>query len=131
MNPVYQWVDLLDRLNQTTGSWGVISFGYDAVGNRVSKSVEGGSTVTYSYDSLDRLVSATGLGFDWDGNGNLLYMSDGLYEWNYSYDSLNRLTGVQRDGVLSSLHLMFMMLVGEEYVHGTRLMELLIMFTVV
>jgi RHS repeat-associated protein len=74
------------------------------VGNRLSKSVEGGSTVIYSYDSLDRLVSATGMGFGWDGNGNLLYMGDGLYEWNYSYDSLNRLTRVQRDGVLSSVY---------------------------
>jgi RHS repeat-associated protein len=96
--------DMLDRLNSSSGPWGIISFGYDGVGNRVSKSVEGGSTISYSYDSLDRLVSATGMGFNWDGNGNLLYMGDGLYEWNYSYDSLNRLTGVQRDGVLFSVY---------------------------
>jgi len=64
---------------------------YDAVGNRLSRSVEGGSTVTYAYDCMDWIVSATGLGFDWDCNGNMIYRHDGVNAWNYTYDSVDRL----------------------------------------
>jgi YD repeat-containing protein len=76
--------------NQTTGPWGTVSYGYDPVGNRLSKSVQGGSTISYAYDNMDRLVSATGLGFAWDDNGNMVYKNDGTYAWNYTYDTLNR-----------------------------------------
>ena len=96
--------DLLDRLTQTMGPWGTVSYAYDSVGNRLSKSVEGGSTVSYTHDNMDRLVSATGMGFDWDSNGNMIYMDDGVLEWNYTYDPLNRLTRVLKDDSLSAIY---------------------------
>ena len=85
-------------------SWGTVSYGYDAVGNRLSKIVQGGPTTSYTYDNRDRMLTATGMGFDWDDNGNMLYRDDGVYEWNYKYDSLNRLTRVVMDDVLSAIY---------------------------
>jgi YD repeat-containing protein len=96
--------DLLDRLNETVGSWGAIGYVYDAVGNRLTRSVEGGSTVTYAYDCMDRIVSVTGLVFDWDCNGNMVYMHDGVNAWNYTYDPVDRLKRVYKDDVLSSVY---------------------------
>ena len=81
-----------------------LTYGYDAVGNRLSKS-NGGSTITYTYDSMDRMLTATGLGFDWDDCGNMIYKHDGVYAWNNTYDTLNGLTGVQKDGALSTLYI--------------------------
>lgn len=74
------------------------------MGNRLSKAVQGGSTVTYTYDEMDRISSASGLGFDWDGNGNMVYKHDGVYAWNYTFDALNRLKRVEKDGGLSALY---------------------------
>jgi succinate dehydrogenase/fumarate reductase flavoprotein subunit len=39
-----------------------------------------GSTTSYTYDSMNRLTGATDTGFDWDGNGNMVYMDDGVYK---------------------------------------------------
>lgn len=44
------------------------------------------------------------MGFDWDSNGNMVYKHDGAYAWNYTFDTLNRLTAVHKDGVLSALY---------------------------
>ncbi len=92
----YYTYDLLDRLNSTVGPWGIIDYSYDPVGNRLSKSVQGGSTVTYTYDCMDRIIFASGLGFDWNANGNMVYKHDGVTAWNYTYDPLNRLTRVEK-----------------------------------
>jgi RHS repeat-associated protein len=74
------------------------------VGNRLSKAVQGGSTVTYSYDSVNRLVSATGMGFTWDDNGNLLTWDDGIDDWTYRYDPEDRLINVKKNGDLSAVY---------------------------
>ena len=50
----------------------------------------------HAYDSMNRLTQATGMGFDWDADGNLLYMHDGSDAWNYTYDPEDRLTGIAR-----------------------------------
>ena len=51
---------------------------------------------------MDRLTSATGLGFNWDSNGNMLYRHDGVNAWNYTYDPVNRLKTAMKDGVVSA-----------------------------
>ena len=99
-NETYTY-DLVDRLTASSGPWGSIGITYDAVGNRLSKSV-GASTVSYTYDVMDMIVSATGVSFTWDGNGNMLTWDDGADEWGYRYDQLNRLVGVDRDGAASA-----------------------------
>ena len=97
--------DLLDRLVSSGGGWGTRYYGYDALGNRLTLNTKGSaSNVTYTYDNMDRLVSASDMGFDWDSNGNILYWDDGVNEWDYSYDALNRLTQVQKDDSLSAVY---------------------------
>lgn len=66
---------------------------YDPVGNRLSKTEDGGIT-TYTYDANDRLLSTAGAevsSFSYDLNGNTLSKNglDGLT--SYSYDAENRL----------------------------------------
>lgn len=111
--------DLLDRLNSTVGPWGSISYGYDAVGNRLSRSMQGGGTTSYTYDNMDRLVSATGLGFNWDSNGNIVCKHDGVDAWNYTYDPLNRLIRVRK--MVSCLLFTHMMLMDGVSGRGTVL----------
>ncbi len=62
--------------------------------------VEGGTSTSYSYDCMNRLTSATGMGFDWDKNGNMVYMHDGSDAWNYTYDPENRLISVKKNDAL-------------------------------
>ena len=45
------------------------------------KSVSEWGTICYSYDSVNRLTSATGMSFDWGGNGNMLYWLNGAVEY--------------------------------------------------
>ena len=60
--------------------------------------VAGQATTGYTYDSMNRLTQATGMGFDWDADGNLLYMHDGSDAWNYTYDPEDRLKGILKNG---------------------------------
>ena len=88
---VYEY-DQLDRLIYSSGPWTSMNFTYDALGNRLTKTQ--GSTTSYSYDSVNRLTSATGMSFDWDDNGNMMYWLNGNDAWNYTYDLFDRLTRV-------------------------------------
>src|SRR5262249_17792109 len=78
--------DALDRLKtaNSAGSWGALSFGYDPLGNRTSKIVNGANT-TYTYDTASkRLVSATGAesaSYGYDDNGNMRTDSFGTYTY--------------------------------------------------
>ena len=98
----YFGYDLLDRLNSTVGEWGNVAYAYDAVGNRVSKNVQGGVNTSYGYSCMNELTQATGMGFLWDGSGSLTYMSDGRDTWNYSYGPLDRLHKVYLNDSLTA-----------------------------
>ena len=64
--------------------------------------VAGQATTDYTYDSMNRLAQATGMGFDWDPNGNLLYKHDGSDAWNYNYDPEDRLIGILKNDAFLS-----------------------------
>ena len=96
--------DGLYRLESATGSYGVLDYGLDGSGNRLSKTrQEGGSTIadTYSYEAgSQRLLSVESLldgvlsgsrSFSYDQNGNplLLTAADGR-ELTYVYGDHNR-----------------------------------------
>jgi YD repeat-containing protein len=66
------------------------AYTYDAVGNRLQLTRDGGQVTNYAYDAADRLTSVNGVGYTWDDNGNLL--SDGVR--TYSYDAADRLIAV-------------------------------------
>jgi RHS repeat-associated protein len=100
------------HLNQTT------SYGYDGVGNLLSKQNPGGSCTgnasgctTYTYDAANQLTSITysdGItpnvsNIRYDGDGQRIAMSDGSGNWSWQYDSLHRLTSVTegRNGTIA------------------------------
>jgi RHS repeat-associated protein len=56
----------------------------------------------YTRDDLDRIVSATGMGFTWDDNGNLVTWDDGSDDWAYRYDSENRHIKVKVNGAAAA-----------------------------
>ena len=81
---------------------------YDAAGNVVGAE-SGESRVQISYDALNRPIQevhankaanlTTSIGYAYDANGNLISLSlasnPQSYQWQYSYDSLNRLTSIR------------------------------------
>lgn len=69
------------------------SISYDAFGNRISVT-EGGSTVSYSYDSANRVVSSSaGESWGYDGVGNTVYYRSRQGEvTSTDYDAENRST---------------------------------------
>jgi len=96
INTETYWYDTLDRLTSSSGPWGSISYTYDAVGNRLTKT-EGG-TINYEYGACNRLTQAGSATYSYDANGNLATKNDGTNSWTYSYDYENRLTQVKKNG---------------------------------
>jgi len=82
--------DALDRLEQGTGPWSILSWTYDPNGNRLSQ--QNGSTVTYSYQG-NRLATVTNGGvatYQYDPAGNTTF--DGTR--TLVYNQAQRLTRV-------------------------------------
>lgn len=81
-----------------------ISYTYDSVGNRLTRTDSGG-TINYAYDSNDRLLSEDGIIYTYDDNGNILRGTDGVDTTNYTYDYENRLISVQTpDSVIDYIY---------------------------
>jgi RHS repeat-associated protein len=77
-----------------------ITFGYDAKGRKASYTLEGGQSVSYTYDFLDRLVTiqkgTQTFTYTYSGASPLvqsLIRPNGSHT-EYQYDTLNRLTGL-------------------------------------
>lgn len=103
----YQYDSLyrLTRESVTAGAAPVYenTFTYDPVGNRLSQQrtvTSGASTIHYTYDDRDRLLTEGGATYSWDANGNLTAKSaaDGAV---YVWDPDNRLIQVTKtDGTV-------------------------------
>ena len=86
--------DPLGRLTgEVGGIAGTLSYTYDAVGNRLSKTVNGVS-VGYTYNANDWMKSEGAKPFDYDANGNTVY-ADGQ---TLQYDWQDRLMSTQNGG---------------------------------
>ncbi|HSJ53123.1 MAG TPA: RHS repeat-associated core domain-containing protein, partial [Anaerolineae bacterium] len=85
----YDYDPLYRLVSAIYSSGEVYTYTYDSVGNRLKKGVDGAVT-DYVYDDANRLTSAGGVEYTWDGNGNLL--DDGVR--TYEYDHANRLIEV-------------------------------------
>ncbi|MCR9279055.1 MAG: hypothetical protein NXH85_13880 [Pseudomonadaceae bacterium] len=99
--------DALDRLTDATGVYGDIDYGYDAVGNRTSRSIVDGTdtlTETYAYGTSDNrltsvsrtdngVASTRTLGYTAGGNTSSDVRHDGTSR-TLSYNNRNRLTSV-------------------------------------
>ncbi len=95
--------DLRSRLLSETKSTGeVLSYGYDAAGNRTSVTTPEGTT-TYGYDALNRLASVTDAagtttyGYDAVGNQASVTYPNGTAT-TYAYDAVNRLLQLANTG---------------------------------
>lgn len=85
--------DASSRVTSIDGPWAndALSFTYDTLGRKTAMALQGGLSVSYAYDSLDRLTTLTGNGlsysYSYRGNGTLLtsvVRSDGS-KTEYSY----------------------------------------------
>ncbi|MBS3902641.1 MAG: DNRLRE domain-containing protein [Dethiobacter sp.] len=88
--------DSLNRLTSETLPDGtLIEYTYDATGNRLTKKVTQGGSVTttgYQYGAANQLTSAGGVSYTYDDNGNMT--GDGTR--TYFYDAANRLVEVRQ-----------------------------------
>ena len=91
--------DALYRLTQDRVTDGTAAqvyqrdFTYDAVGNRLGQTVDEGSgpvAEASTYDTRDRLLTASGTSYAWDDNGNLTSQDEASYGWDFE----NRLTSI-------------------------------------
>ena len=82
-----------DGLANATPSWT-----YDAAGNRASDSTNSG---TWTYDNLNRMTASPGYTYSNDilGNRTLQASTATSYACGYSWDDLNRMTGLNGGGV--------------------------------
>jgi len=74
-----------------------ISYTYDAVGNRLTKTVQL-ATTNYTYDANNRLITRGNHSYTYDNNGNTLSEYDGVNTSTYTYDYENRLISAQKLG---------------------------------
>ena len=68
-----------------------VAYTYDAVGNRLTETVDGGPAVVSVYDENDRLTALGTATFAYDGNGNTVSRTVGAQTTSYGYDFENRL----------------------------------------
>jgi RHS repeat-associated protein len=93
----YAYDALLRIVEEQTTSADRIAYTYDAAGNRLAMTDQGGTT-TYTYDANHRLTSAGATSFSYDSNGNLVSQTTGAGTTTYGTDALNRLTRATAPG---------------------------------
>jgi RHS repeat-associated protein len=74
----------------------IVTYTYDAVGNRLTRDDSVDGATAYTYDVDDRLVDVDGTAYQYDANGNLTAVG----ATQYTYDSRDRLVLVE-DGALT------------------------------
>lgn len=93
--------DDLDRLISADGSYGVLGYTYDAVGNRQTFA-DNGATDTYLYSAtsnrLDAILGAASLSVSYDAVGNLTDVNG----TGRTYDDTNRLVAYASPGITAS-----------------------------
>src|SRR5262249_16361264 len=89
--------DALERLKTAThANQPNENYNYDAVGNWTSSH----RSASYGYQPLNRVISADGLSYTYDANGNLTTKTDSFGVWQYFYDRENRLISVMKPGAV-------------------------------
>jgi len=86
--------DRAGRLTTRNDGFRTFTYGYDAAGNVTSRTV-GTATTNYTYDSLDRLIGASGatsLSYAYDNLGNRTSATDASGTTTYTYDAADHLT---------------------------------------
>jgi RHS repeat-associated protein len=120
VNSFYEYTyDLLGRRTTQTTADGTTFYGYDSLGQLTSVSLPGGRVITYVYDAVGNRSSVTDNGittqyttnvmneyvlvgntiYTYDADGNLTSKSDANGNTAYSFDDENRLVGVNGSGL--------------------------------
>ncbi|MDQ2086399.1 RHS repeat-associated core domain-containing protein [Herbivorax sp. ANBcel31] len=84
---------LKETINHPDKDTHEISYTYDAVGNRLTKT-DGEYTIDYTYDENNRLISEGENTYTYDKNGNTLSKKNEVETISYTYGYNNRLIGV-------------------------------------
>jgi RHS repeat-associated protein len=92
-DPTYQLTQV------TQGTTTTESYGYDAVGNRLTSL----GMSPYTYNASNELSSTPNTTFTYDGNGNTLTKADSSGMTTYSWDFENRLTSVTLPGATGTV----------------------------
>ena len=77
------------------------TYTYDSVGNRLSL-VQGGNTITYTYDAGDRLSAAGAITYTYDNNGNQKSRTSGGVTTSYCWDVFDHLIRVADSSATSA-----------------------------
>jgi RHS repeat-associated protein len=81
--------DAMDRLTGVTNfETPAESYSYDAAGNRTSSHL----SASYSYNSVNKLVSTASATYTYDNNGNVITRTDGLGTTTFTFNEENQLT---------------------------------------
>lgn len=82
---------------EAPGLYGRIQYRYDASGNLIARNE---AQYSYAAHRVTSVAAADGgrITIDYDQNGNIRSKEDAAGRWTYSYDPLNRLTGVALGG---------------------------------
>src|SRR5690606_32153258 len=83
-----------ERIFDPIEGYSTISYTYDAVGNRLTRNVDG-VTIRYTYDDNNRLITEGETIYSYDDNGNMIGKIDFDGVINYFYDYQNRLIKVK------------------------------------
>lgn len=103
--------DPREFLSSADGSYDTLGYSYDAVGNRLSKTLDDGSSVdtdSYSYPATsNRLQSIAGSGggsrsLSYDAAGNIITDTRDGVVYAYTYNDAGRMASVSKDGVLQA-----------------------------
>ena len=90
--------DLAGRLTEVRRDGTIqATYGYDANGNRLSRSANG-ATSSGTYDDQDRLLSYGNNSYTYSANGELQTKASGGQTTTYTYDVIGNLTGVSLPG---------------------------------
>ncbi|MGH9387269.1 MAG: PKD domain-containing protein [Vicinamibacterales bacterium] len=87
-----------EQVTDPGGNDPTITYSYDAVGNRRSKTSTLTGLTLYTYDANNRLIAEGPVTYTYDLNGNLVGRAGGSALATYSYDSRRRLVAVDDGG---------------------------------
>jgi RHS repeat-associated protein len=93
--------DVLNRLHTVTSPGSTVTYTYDPMGNRLNMATNTGnasSSIAYTYDAGDQLLSAGGITYTYDNNGNRIERNESGGISLYGYDGAGRLASVSLQG---------------------------------
>ena len=95
--------DAIDQVTAVSGTTNA-TYAYDAVGNRTSVTGSVPGAGSYAANNLNQYTSAQGKVLLHDSNGNLTKVG---FDWDYSYDSKNRLLSATKNQALGTTTVAF------------------------